>query len=244
MKTMKTFLTAGFILLSLIPWNLARADLGGISHKEKIKAMIQLYVANKLSSGPEEIHIRKIVPTNGGSFQWSGKIKGIRPGSRERLLGRVLFVLSIEEDGREPGSIWITADVEKSQEIIVASRHLKRHHIIHPSDLDIRSIFVTRQRNHYLSQPEKLIGKRLTRSTRKGVPIRADLIEETPMILRGDRVMLLLESRGLRIMTLGKAKEDGFPGKIIGIQNLDSKKVVYGKVVEPGVVKVSFKTLR
>lgn len=241
---MKTFLSTSLILLCLVIGNTAEAGRDGVSYEEEITALIREYVAQQLSSGSEEIRVSRVTPTNGGQFRWSGEVRGVRAGTQGRFLGRVLFVLSIEENGSRPTSRWVTAEIERVQNIIVASRSLKRHHVLGPADLTIRTISVTHQRNHHVSHPETLIGKRLTRSTGKGVPIRSDLVEETPLILRGDRVMLLLESRGLRIMTMGRAKEDGFLGKIIGIQNLDSKKVVYGRVVEPGVVKVPFKAIR
>jgi len=247
---MKTYMSGILILFSLLIGNTAEANQDALSHKEEIRALIQLYVANSLSSGPEEIHVRQVLPangtnvTNGRSFQWSGKVIGIRPGSQGRLLGRALFVLSIKDNEGGTKTRWFTADVEKIERVVVTTRSLKRHHVLGPDDLTIKTLSVTRRRNRYIGHPETLIGKRLTRSTGKGLPIRTDRIEETPLIFRGDRVMLLLESRGLRIMTSGKAKEDGFLGKIIGIQNLDSRKVVYGRVIESGIVKVSFTTIR
>ncbi len=241
---MKTFISTSLILLTLIISSPAEAGRNAVHDEDALTAMIQDYVAQQLAAGLEEIRVSRVVPSDGGSFPSSGKVKGLRAGSKGRLLGRVLFILSIEGQGRGPISRWVTAEVERMRTIVVASRPLKRHHVLRPDDLTTRTLSVTRQRNHYVSRSESLVGLRLTRSTGKGVPFRPDLVEDTPLIIRGERVILLLESGGLQIMTLGRAKEDGFLGKIIGIQNLDSKKVVYGKVVESGVVKVSFKTIR
>lgn len=237
---MKAFLTTSLTLLCLMIGDTAEAVRDGVSYEEEIPNLIREYVARQLSSGPEEIRVNRVIPTNGGSFRWSGEVKGVRAGTRGRLLGRVLFVLSIKENDSRTTSRWVTAEIERVQKMVVASRSLKRHHVIGPTDLMVQTISVTRQQDDYVTRPEALIGKRMIRSIRKGVPIRSDLVEEAPLIHRGDRVMLVLESRGLQIMTLGRAKEDGFQGGIIGVMNTDSRKIVYGEVVEAGVVRVSF----
>jgi len=237
---MKAYFATGLILLCLMIGNTAEAVRDGASYEEEIADLIREYVTRQLSSGPEEIRVNRVISTNGGPLRWSGEVKGVRARTPRRLLGRVLFILSIKENDSGTTSRWVTAEIERVQEMVVASRSLKRHHVLGPTDLMVQTISVTRQWDDYVIRPEAVIGKRMIRSIRKGVPIRSDLVEEAPLIHRGDRVMLVLKSRGLQIMTLGKAKEDGFQGGIIGVMNTDSRKIVYGEVIEAGVVKVSF----
>ena len=121
---------------------------------------------------------------------------------------------------------------------LVDPRPLKKKHVISPSDLVVRQLSLTQYGDGLMVQPEALVGKRMVRSVRRGTPIYGELVEEVPVVRRGDRVTLLLEAGALSIMALGQAKEDGILGQKIAVLNLDSKKVIYGEVADASTVRV------
>jgi flagella basal body P-ring formation protein FlgA len=60
-------------------------------------------------------------------------------------------------------------------------------------------------------------------------------------VKRGDVVVIIAESAGLKITALGQVKKKGRLGDRIPVMNFDSKKVLYARVVDSNTVKVDFK---
>ena len=85
-----------------------------------------------------------------------------------------------------------------------------------------------------------LVGKRAKTNIGIGRVIYKSMVEIPPVIKRGQRVLIVAESDTLKVTAPGVAKEDGRIGELIKVQNLLSKKVVIGKVVDAQTVKVRF----
>jgi len=52
--------------------------------------------------------------------------------------------------------------------------------------------------------------------------------------------MIIVESDGLKITTLGKVKEKGRKGDMVRVENIDSNKGIYARVLDSSSVKVDF----
>ncbi len=216
---------------------LAGAPVGEASSPEgKISRAIRVYVAGRLSSSEDAIRVRLLrLPDEAFSKE---DLLEVREGSEKGLLGRVVFRISSTRRDRPSGHRWVSAEVELLRPVVVPLRPLRRGHLFEASDLAVRTVPVIRSEEPYVDEPERLVGKRLTRSIGPGIPITFEMVEAAPVIRPGDRVTLLVETPGLRIAILGRAKEEGFPGKTVAVMNLDSKKVVYGEVVDAVTVRV------
>jgi flagella basal body P-ring formation protein FlgA len=60
------------------------------------------------------------------------------------------------------------------------------------------------------------------------------------LVKRGDLVVIIAESKGLKITTRGQVKKKGRLGEQIPVVNLDSNKVLYARVIDANTVKVDF----
>jgi flagella basal body P-ring formation protein FlgA len=70
--------------------------------------------------------------------------------------------------------------------------------------------------------------------------MRANLVEYPPLVKRGDVVIILVETSGMRITALGQVKKKGRLGESIPVMNYDSKKILYARVLDSSTVKVDF----
>ncbi|MCG3110450.1 MAG: flagellar basal body P-ring formation chaperone FlgA [Candidatus Manganitrophus sp. SB1] len=204
---------------------------------EKISTAIRAYVAERLTSNESDIRVRLLRPPD-GSFVMEDGLE-VKEGSRGGLLGRVVFLISSRPNGKPAAHQWVTANVEMIRSIVVSIRPLRRAQVIGPDDVEIRSVAVTRAGESYLFDPDALIGKRVIRSVGAGLPISVEMVETAPVIRSGDRVTMIVESGGLRIATMGRAKEEGFLGRQMAVVNLDSQKTVYGEVIDAATVKIT-----
>lgn len=210
-----------------------------ITPHEKISRQLNRYVADALSLDASEIEISDLKAASSSRRLFPGKITHIRPAKPGKILGRVLFAVTMKQARGNPFVQWVLADVAWIQEVVVATQSLKRHHIITRDDVGIQKIRIQNREIPYATYPAALVGLRVMRSLRTGLAIRTDRLEEAPVILRGDRIMLTLRTGGLSISTTGKAKEDGLQGDMIKVINLDSRKTVIAKVIGTGHVRVS-----
>ncbi len=234
-----------FIILSFTPIvRSAEVALETRSLEDKIVSKLQLYVAEALSVDLPEIQVSKLSATNGQSLNIQGEVVRVKPTNRGRLLGRRIFVIGLLSHDGHAMEHRVSADIVKIQKVVVTRRKLRRLDIVEADDVTLEMIRTRNQRRRYENDPEAVIGKRLIQSLGKGVPVRVDQLELAPLIRRGDRVTMVFKSEGLKILTTGEAKQDGNLGETIKVVNLDSKKMVFGEVLNSGDVGVNLQRSR
>jgi flagella basal body P-ring formation protein FlgA len=69
-------------------------------------------------------------------------------------------------------------------------------------------------------------------------PLRSGLVEEPPLVKKGDVVQVIVDKNNIRISCLGEIKETGRRGDRVKLVNLSSKKELLGRVVDGGTVRV------
>ena len=110
--------------------------------------------------------------------------------------------------------------------LILAPQHLQM------VDMDISDI----------ASPEfdtqNLLGMQLTRAIAAGAPITGANVEALPVVRRGQKVKMIIESGTLHVTATGLAHSDGKLDQMIKIQNINSNKTVHGRVTGPGIVEV------
>jgi len=80
----------------------------------------------------------------------------------------------------------------------------------------------------------------IKRNVKADTVLKEWMVEESPMVKRGDVVTILAESVGLRVTAPGKVLMKGYLGKRVKIQNLMSKKEIYAEVINSSTVKVDY----
>ena len=84
------------------------------------------------------------------------------------------------------------------------------------------------------------MGKRTRRSIDANTVLQPNLVELPPLVRRGDIVLIVAESEGLKVTALGRIKEKGTKGQIVRVENIDSHKRIYARVLDSNHVKVDF----
>lgn len=116
-----------------------------------------------------------------------------------------------------------------------AAHPLNRYDTLTP-----QSITHVRKNLAYVGDGELWDGKggpwRVIRSIgTESVIYRTD-IERVPMMQKGERVSLVFRGKNLRLTVPAEAEDDGKPGDLIPVRNLQSKRQVYATVVDPDTV--------
>ena len=209
---------------------------------EEIIRKAREYLLSKLSRPESEIIIEsdrppmdKLLPANGGNIRW--EISQI-DANKDR--GNVQLVVRISIDEKQYLKIPVFFTIRTYEDIAVPNKKIDRHDILAMDDLVIKRMETTKLAGLTFDNAEELAGKRAIRSIQPNIPITAEMIDNPPLIKKGDFIKVSVQSGNLHIVTKGVAKEDGYVGKVIRIKNTDSNKELYGKVEDSTTVKIIF----
>jgi flagella basal body P-ring formation protein FlgA len=134
----------------------------------------------------------------------------------------------------------VSAYLRIDEKVFVPVRPLRRGEVL--GEADFRSVARDASRLPFdtVREREQLLGRRMTRSLRADEVLRASHVERVPVVGRGDRVTLVLESGAIQISSIGRAVEAGAVGDWIRVLNVDSRRELSGRVGEDGRVHVAF----
>ena len=162
----------------------------------------------------------------------------ITASPKSTLIGRTAFSLNIKGDNSPVKTIWISADIEVWVDVVLTARSLKDHQIINSNDVYMGKQNLGDLPAGYLYKPEDTSGKRLKRFIGGNRPVTNDMLEDTPLLKRGDKVFIIAESDTIKVTAVGIASEDGYKDRPVKVVNLQSKREVFGDVIDGGTIKV------
>lgn len=154
--------------------------------------------------------------------------------------GNIYALLFFRTNGREVGKTRLSARVDIHTDVIVASRYLGKHHVLQEKDVEWASRILSLLPHDMLNDKREVFGKRTTITLNRGEVLRAGIVEDPPLLKRGDRVILLVENGSIKVTTLGEVREEGRRGDRIKLVNLSSRKEVSGRVLDAQTVRVDF----
>jgi len=134
----------------------------------------------------------------------------------------------------------VTPYIRRSESVLVPLRDLRVGTILAPGDFVVVERDAARLQRDVVRDVSEVVGLRTKRSLRKDRTFRSSQVESVPIVERGDRVQIVLQSGSLVINSIGKAKEAGAYGDLIRVVNTDSRREISGRVDQEGRVHVAF----
>jgi flagella basal body P-ring formation protein FlgA len=123
------------------------------------------------------------------------------------------------------------------QPVVVLTRNMPRGSKIGAELLSTRIVKITRP-GLYVSSPEQVVGKVLTRNLQQGEPLAFSNFENQPIIERGQVVTIYARKSGILVESQGTAMENGALEDVIRVRNNSTKVVVTARVRGEGIVEV------
>jgi flagella basal body P-ring formation protein FlgA len=191
------------------------------------------YERNKVKINYIRVNNKIILPKGDITY------KIVRPRKSE-LLGTTLLSVDFSVNGRFVKKAWVSVNIAVFTEVVVTKRPLGRYRLITEDDIHLVSMNLAELSSSVITSREEVVGKRTRRAIDSDVVLRPDLVELPPLVKRGDIVLIIAESDGLKITALGKIKEKGRKGDMVKVENVDSNKRIYARVLDSSSVKVDF----
>jgi len=161
------------------------------------------------------------------------------PGRKKRI-GRVHFVCMLKGSGNIVKRLSLHADVKVSYNIYRPLRSLKMGHVIQPADIELTQLKSDQILRNIISDEADIIGHRLIRNLEEGETILAHMVQKIPLVKNGDRILIIAHKGSLRVTAPGVVRENGFKHDTVRVENLQSRKIIMGTVIDSRTVQINF----
>jgi len=208
--------------------------------QERIKELVSDYIIKNFLSDNSNASIKNIQVSESLRLP-GGRITYEVSAPRNRdIVGQVPFAVRFDVNGKLYKRVWATVTIEVLAEVVVTKKPLGRHKPITEDDIMVLKVDLAKVPSDVITDPEAVLGKRTRRAIGSKTFLRANLIEFPPLVRRGDVVVIVAETQGIKITALGQVKKKGALGDRIPVINFESKKVLYARVVDSNTVKIDF----
>ncbi|MFH0781262.1 MAG: flagellar basal body P-ring formation chaperone FlgA [Pseudomonadota bacterium] len=205
---------------------------------EKIQAIIAEFLINNKKNLPQaEI---KFIPNSLPLpfFVPKGDLSYDIIPSHPGILGSSSLSIIFKVDDKVVKNMSVRGKMEALAKIVVAASTLRKGLILRPQHLNVAAMDISE-----IASPEldfhALIGMQLTRSVATGSPVLGSMVDALPVVKRGQKVQIIIDTASLHLTATGLAYSDGKLDQMIKVQNINSNKTIQGRVAAPGVVEVT-----
>ncbi len=148
-------------------------------------------------------------------------------------------VVGVRCPGASPWTVYVPVRVAVIRPVVVTRRPVPRGAVLAREDLELRERDTATLPLGYLTRLEAAVGQRARRALPAGAVVAPGALERTPVVRRGQRVILLARTGTVEVRAAAVALSDAAVGERVAVRNLRSQRVVEGVAVREGVVRVA-----
>lgn len=156
----------------------------------------------------------------------------------EDFLGLVTMFIHIGS-GRMSKKVHVSGHVRVMAKVPVAASEIRRSHVLTRENIEMKEMDIT-SFPRIAMEMDACLGMRTRSNIHRGSPFNMAKIEKTPLVCRGDRVVIEASDEHLRVTGVGIALKDGNLSDHIPVRNASSGQRVVGTVVASSKIKVVF----
>ena len=160
-------------------------------------------------------------------------------GSSQRA-GRIPMILEIRINDQFQKRIRLNTKVLVSQKVIKTIRAVRRGEILSKDEIGFETIETERPSKNAIKSLDYALGYETVRNLSAGEILVPNFIKKPPLGKRGEKILIMAKKGGMTITAPGILKEDGYKGAMVQVLNIESKKIIYGNLIDSNTVKVKF----
>lgn len=154
--------------------------------------------------------------------------------------GKIEVIVTASSNGMRYFKIPVHFNVRVFECVAITKRKLSRSQQLTKGNVFMARRETTKIRGLAFSDRKHLAGKTAAVSILPYTILTENMVETPPTIRRGSVVKLFIMSSGFEIVTKGLAQQTGYAGEVIKVKNLDSKKILYGEIIDSDRVQITF----
>jgi flagella basal body P-ring formation protein FlgA len=136
-------------------------------------------------------------------------------------------------------TVYVPVQVETETDVLVLLRAMPRNSAILPADVKKERRRVPGVAASYLTDVTQLTGRHLRGTAPPGAALTVEQLAADILVRRGQRITLIATAGGLEVRAQGEAVSDATPDGRVRVLNLNSHRVVEGRVESRDSVRVS-----
>ena len=160
-------------------------------------------------------------------------------GSTQRA-GRIPMILEIRINDKFQKRIRLNTKVLVSTKVIKTIRAVKRGEVLTNDEIRLETIQTDRPSKNAITKMDYALGYETVRNLSIGETLVPNFIKKPALGKRGGKILIMAKKGGMTITAPGILKEDGYKDAMVQVLNIESKKIIYGRLVDSNTVKVKF----
>ena len=160
-------------------------------------------------------------------------------GSSQRA-GRIPMILEIRINDQFKKRIRLNTKVLVSQKVFKTVRPVRRGEILSKDEFSMEIIQTERPSKNAITRIDYVLGYETVRNLSAGEILVSNFIKKPPLGKRGKKILIMAKKGGMTITAPGILKEDGYKDAMVQVLNIESKKIIYGNLIDSNTVKVKF----
>lgn len=223
------------VLLLLLVSSSALAEANAIQSLAAIESAVKGFVAQSIDeAGDSEFTVGRLDPR----LRLAACDMGLKMRFSREPRGGGPNAVEVRCEGGRPWSLYVTVDVARFAEVVVATRGLVRGAVITADDVVLARRRINGARMDYLSSATSAVGRVAARAIGPDQILGAANVTMPRLVKRGDEVTIASVGTTISVRVRGQALKDGALGDRVSVRNLNSKRVVEGVVNADGMVVV------
>jgi flagella basal body P-ring formation protein FlgA len=208
--------------------------------QEMIKKTLINFIYELMLGRGAEVNVREIQIHSDLVLPKGDITYSVVPPKDTILSSPMPFSIILKVNGRAHKTIRAWVKLEILTEVVIAKRPIGRYKPITTEDIYMKKLNAVHLPSNIVTDFREVLGKRARRNINSKTVMRTDLIEYPPLVRRGDMVMIVAETKGLKITALGEVRNSGRRGEKVRVVNVDSQKSVFARVVDANTVQIEF----
>lgn len=151
-----------------------------------------------------------------------------------------VMVNVVSTDGTSSFRIPVFFKVRVFEYVVIAKKKISRQQPLSGENVFIGRRETTKSSGLAFSRIKDIVGKTAVRNIIPNTIITENIVETPPTVLKGDLVKLYIKTNGFSMVTKGLAQETGYIGSIIKVKSVDSKKLIYGRIIDSQNIQIVF----
>lgn len=210
-----------------------------IIDRQKIENIIAGFLQENLFRLPEAALRFQVIRAPEQIILPTGRLEYQVIPSNQEIIGSSSFAIIFSVDGKVVENCTVRGKLEAIARVVIAVVRIRKGEIITPQKLKLTDMDISRVDSPY-RLPRQVIGMQAKRTITAGKPLTTLNVEAPPVVRRGELVKIIAKSGRMQISTTGIATMDGRPGDSIRVKNIESDRLINGRVDSAGVVTVFF----
>jgi flagella basal body P-ring formation protein FlgA len=214
----------------------------GLLGQAALAETLEQYLAEKVITDyqldPDKVRIT-LVRSDLEQIEIDGFAIEAYPATQSDPRGRFPMRVELFRDGARVEKGSVSLDVRVFADLPVPVQNIKRHEMLTADLFKYKRFDITSITEKLLTETAQFEGCRAKQNLAadRYIPLRR--VEKLPDVENGNTVTIVGYSDLFEIRARGLALQNGVIGESIKVKNVDSRKILIGKITAPGVVEIA-----